>query len=252
MIFIGAVNQQIITRDKLNNFKGHSHPDQYEIIITVHGVVGVKVDNGEDFFVREGEVLFLPKSGFHWMWAAAPETVYYNSYFDGDLPLLNSLCSADHCYSLDGWSEMPFWQDCLPEEEETVMVKTLGLISFCARERTVKRKSTGDSFPSLEDAFRKTLAELIDSEPEKNHRLADIAGKFFLEPHYLSAKVKRSTGKNLMELYYQEKIDRAVSMLRKGQSVKQTAICLGFSNPYHFSRKYKQITGHSPVRDIRQ
>ena len=251
MIFIGNIHQQIIAGDNLKRFRGHIHPDLYEIIIPLKGAVGVRIADNEDLFVKPGEVLFLPKNKFHWMWAAAKDTTYYNSYFSGDLPQLNSLCSGSNCINLSDWKDPQFWLEEISEDEpELVMSRTLQLISFCAKSKTNTETIKNKSFPSLEETFRNTLIELIESEPGKNHGLSEIAEKFFLEPHYLSGKVKKTTGTTLMELYYQEKIKMAVKLLQSGNSVKETAFSLGFSNPYHFSRKFKQITGNPPSSEI--
>lgn len=250
MIFISRISQQIISQENLKRFRGHIHSELYEIIIPLSGVVGVKIAEKDDLFLKPREALFLPKNEFHWMWAAGNNTTYYNSYFRGDLPQLNKLCSRNLCSNLDDWREDPFWLEIGDADQEELMAKTLQLISFCSHSKGGLKERENDSFPSLEDSFRSTLIDLIETEPGINHGLNEIAERFFLEPHYLSSKVKKSTGKTIMELYYQEKINKAKSLLQSGISVKDTAFSLGFSNPYHFSRKFKQITGYSPSREL--
>lgn len=51
-----------------------------------------------------------------------------------------------------------------------------------------------------------------------------------------------------MTLYYQVKMEEATTLLRRGESVKETAYQMGFANPYHFSRKYKELCGQAPSR----
>ena len=42
------------------------------------------------------------------------------------------------------------------------------------------------------------------------------------------------------------KIQRAKKLLQEGNSVKETALMLGFSNQNYFSARFKQLTGVSP------
>jgi AraC-like DNA-binding protein len=42
------------------------------------------------------------------------------------------------------------------------------------------------------------------------------------------------------------RMERAVELLRDGSSIKETAACLGYEDPSHFSREFKKNYGFAP------
>lgn len=74
-----------------------------------------------------------------------------------------------------------------------------------------------------------------------------IAEELELTPGYLSALMKRNTGKNFTEYVTHIRIKRAKAMLREtNDKIYSIALRTGFSDQYYFSRIFKRITGVTP------
>ena len=74
-----------------------------------------------------------------------------------------------------------------------------------------------------------------------------IAEELELTPGYLSALMKRNTGKNFTEYVTHIRIKRAKEMLREtNDKIYSIALRTGFSDQYYFSRIFKRITGVTP------
>lgn len=63
----------------------------------------------------------------------------------------------------------------------------------------------------------------------------------------LSPLFQQATGMTPHQYYLDKKIQKAVSLLRSGLSVKETSYRLCFDSPYYFSRIFKKKTGESPA-----
>ena len=67
-----------------------------------------------------------------------------------------------------------------------------------------------------------------------------------LELHF-----RRQTGKTPKEWLIEQRQKQAMKLLSKGFSVKETAICLGFKHPQHFSRQFKNHWGFRPTQSVK-
>ncbi|WP_028974677.1 AraC family transcriptional regulator [Spirochaeta cellobiosiphila] len=63
---------------------------------------------------------------------------------------------------------------------------------------------------------------------------------------YLDNEFKRFTGKTLKQFWLERKLKKAEKLLTSGNSVKETAYLLGFTDPLYFSRLFKNKRGYSP------
>jgi AraC family transcriptional regulator, transcriptional activator of pobA len=74
-----------------------------------------------------------------------------------------------------------------------------------------------------------------------------------LSPNYLSDLLQKFTGKTTQEHIHLQLIDKAKALLWSTEMpVSELAYILGFENPPHFTRLFKQKTGYSPreYRDL--
>ncbi len=76
----------------------------------------------------------------------------------------------------------------------------------------------------------------------------DIARKFYMNKYYLSHYFKRATSFNLSEYIKMQKVATAKSLLKKGNSVTDVALLLGYKSDSHFINSFKQVTGTTPKK----
>jgi AraC-like DNA-binding protein len=79
--------------------------------------------------------------------------------------------------------------------------------------------------------------------------LTDAAHQVAVSPNYLASVLKRETGKTFVELVTEKRIDRACELLTyTAVRVSQVADAVGFSDFDYFCRRFKQVTGQTPLQ----
>jgi len=105
--------------------------------------------------------------------------------------------------------------------------------------------------PRLQEIVRRARISL-EENPGGLPVVEDLLRSFDISRTHFFRVFKEQTGQSPYRYHLQLTIRRAGAMLRDSSlSVKQIALTLGFRNPYHFSKLFKQKTGLAP-RDYRQ
>jgi AraC family transcriptional regulator, transcriptional activator of pobA len=98
--------------------------------------------------------------------------------------------------------------------------------------------------------FEELLDDYFQSDKPQTLGLPSVtycAGHVNLSPKYFGDLVKKETGKTAQEYLQLKLIDVAKErILDTSKSVSEVAYELGFKYPSHFTRLFKQHTGHSP------
>ncbi|MGL5041769.1 MAG: helix-turn-helix transcriptional regulator [Culicoidibacterales bacterium] len=82
-----------------------------------------------------------------------------------------------------------------------------------------------------------------------NLTLTDIAASSDISVEYASALFAKHTQHSPIEFYYRLKIERAQFLLvNSAQSLTKISALLCFSDQSHFSKRFKQITGTTPLK----
>ncbi|MEM9801971.1 MAG: AraC family transcriptional regulator [Planctomycetota bacterium] len=110
----------------------------------------------------------------------------------------------------------------------------------------------GGTNSALVSTFRRNLeAHFRDRAPEaagEQLQVQDLARLQGLHPTYLSAVVRRRTGRTVQEWIAEKTTAEAKALLgRSTLSVKEVAYRLGFTDSGHFSRYFKRHAGVSPT-----
>lgn len=96
------------------------------------------------------------------------------------------------------------------------------------------------------DTFKQILAyvRLNYTEPIT---LDSVSERFGFNKNYLSELFTKETGYGFAKYRNVIRISHAQKMLRKGSSVTETALAVGFSDIHYFSRVFKSLTGETPI-----
>ncbi len=91
------------------------------------------------------------------------------------------------------------------------------------------------------------LLDEMNRNPDRIYSLAEAADIAELNERTFSARFRRMTGKSFHEYQTDKKMELAYDALRTGRnSVKDTALRYGFTDPYYFSRLFRKKFRVSP------
>lgn len=92
----------------------------------------------------------------------------------------------------------------------------------------------------------------LAQDPGRRLSLAELAEAAHVSPAHLCRLFAASTGRGPVETVRLLRLDRAASLLvRSNLSVAEIAAATGFSDAFHFSRRFKEAFGAAP-REIRR
>ena len=80
-----------------------------------------------------------------------------------------------------------------------------------------------------------------------NATLGGMAAEFSYHPNYLSAMIKKETGKNFSQLLLEQRMTRAQILIENSPlTISDIAAMLGYTNTSNFHKAYREYYGHSP------
>ncbi len=108
--------------------------------------------------------------------------------------------------------------------------------------RVLGRKS-----PRIHENLSQRAIEYLERNLRFNHSMESLASQFKCSEGHLHRSFKRETGKSPIAYLKAIRMKRGAHLLENGKlSVAQVSNLCGFTDPYHFSRVFKGLTGHSP------
>ena len=85
------------------------------------------------------------------------------------------------------------------------------------------------------------------ANPICNHKVAEIAKKLHVTPQNLNAIARKESGKAARELISQQvTLEAKRYLLHTDLTVSEIAFALKFSDPSHFVRYFRKVTGVTP------
>lgn len=91
------------------------------------------------------------------------------------------------------------------------------------------------------------IRRFIEDHYSRDLSVTQIAEEVYLSPTYASLLYKQETGETLFEYLTKVRIDRAKELLRNPQyKFYEISEAVGYSDPSHFSKLFKRITGLTP------
>ena len=259
-------------------FKGESHPF-YEVVCVLKGRVGITA--GKSVYVlTSSQMTIHPPGEFHAIWEegrSAPEAII----FSFSAPLFPKI--KGHVYALTPTlvKEMKGMYDeaqrvfdivpmtvegreSLPESNgktalsDGIEVRSIKDGMGNAACRFVKRLeiflseslellSDGESEPFGKGSENyERIISVMEENIDKNLTATELAALCKMSVPTLEKTVFRYLHSGAMAYYNILRMERALSMLSGGESVKETALSLGYSNQNYFSACFKKRYGFPP------
>lgn len=121
------------------------------------------------------------------------------------------------------------------------------LLLFAERQRNEKQAQATPSDPAHTRIL--DIVQYMNEHYDQPLSLSTIAQTFHVSPYTLSRQFKKITGFKYVEYLNHIRITQAQYLLRiTNLKVAEVGLRVGYDNPTHFGRMFKQITGMSPRR----
>jgi len=104
-------------------------------------------------------------------------------------------------------------------------------------------ETTPDGKPTPDAEFPDHLHGLIK---DRNFTVAGLSAALHRSERQLQRRIRRLFGMAPRQMLVHVRLHRSMELLRAGESVKSTALGLGFSTQQNFSRFFKTKTGLNP------
>jgi two-component system response regulator YesN len=90
--------------------------------------------------------------------------------------------------------------------------------------------------------------EFIRNHYMRDISLEEVAEHLFLHPNYVCNVLKKETGMTFIQYLHQIRLEKAKELLSLNPSLpmEQVAVSVGYSNPRHFYKVFKQYVGQTP------
>lgn len=122
-------------------------------------------------------------------------------------------------------------------------------------QNNLRKRFAGNTIPVIEDVpglnqrdrnFLEKLDRIIRENIEKEFSVTDLASEIGLSSSQLTRKLKIITGQTPANFIKNIQMEFALQMLKKGDTVSETAWKIGFSEPGYFTKVFKKHFGFLP------
>ena len=148
--------------------------------------------------------------------------------------------------------DVPFLDQCLELTHELQTASGIGLRPLPAKgtallSQLFLRAEQKDGAGGGDDMIGRVCA-LIRGNLDRRTPLTELLQEIPVSYSWLRALFHKRMGVSMARYEVQCRIDRALTLLATGKSVKEVASMLGYKDPFAFSAQFKKGTGFSPSR----
>ena len=242
-------------------FAGECH-NFWELVIVTEGEIGVTA--GSDVLVlRKNQAIIHEPMEFHRLWSEgnSPASIIIFSFAATKMPkypnktfeLTSPHVPANLLSQIKDAFETSFINVTGVRKgsdiKATLAIKNLEV--FLLELMSQKLESSNHIKSRIAKNYS-TIIKILEENQHKNLLISDIAKMCNMSEVNLKKTFAKYSGMGVMNYFNQLKIYSAITMLRNGKTVCETANSLGFSNQNYFSTVFKRITGKSPSNYIKE
>jgi AraC-like DNA-binding protein len=164
-----------------------------------------------------------------------------------DVGLLDPARPIHHLEPVDQWSES-LSKVLSPHPRPGI---STALAEIC-RLQTVLAEAIvglhhGDQAGSEDQRWLASATALLEADTRREARLEDIAGQLGYTYHGFRKRFRRLAGMSPSRYRSMRSIDRACELMAEARwSDREIAAKLGYSDEFHFSHRFKELTGRTP------
>jgi AraC family transcriptional regulator, transcriptional activator of pobA len=113
--------------------------------------------------------------------------------------------------------------------------------------RSKEKQTSRPQATATDLVFRKFMNLLNTANPISNLKVSEVAHQLNLSPQNLNTITRKAVGKSASELISEKVILEAKRhLLHTDKNVGEIAFALNFSDPSHFVKYFKKLTGETP------
>jgi len=219
----------------------HAHR-HWELVCYVEGE-GVLTVGDQAIPFRPGIVVAQPPGLPHHEIAPAGFRCLYLGYEDGLSGSVVRVCSDDEAGAIAQVLRLLIREDRL---RGAAWEPTVDHLLACVL-TWVRRWSASDRDPMIERAEQ----FLLDAWRDPDVTVAAIAADLGLSADRFTRRYRAATGMTPRDRLTRLRISEAQCLLAQGHGVAETAMLVGFNDPFWFSRQFHRLTG-GPPRSVRR
>lgn len=214
------------------------------MVFVIEGSLLYYVD-GEPVTVGAGQALYLPSGVSRRRDECKSSVKYYSMLFTGgadeDTDRLRTVFTYTGmpeimwCVSLIDRSYVARYYDGNATERRISLLFSL-LLNLCAE------ASGGEMHNQYVDA----IISYVRENYKTKIKISDIAESIHLNPAYCSTLFRRSTGMTIGQFITKYRLDIVREELGAGSTVREAGEAVGFTDPYNFSKWFRQNAGMPP------
>lgn len=230
--------------------------NEYVVILCTEGEGWVELDGGPRQSVHPEEILFLPAGVLQsygsvpggcwsllWLHCSGEDVRYFYNYIrekqkEASRRIAMPAPSGAYFYLnqiLKIGKSLNSYLDLL--QAETLLYQLFAALS----------RSSFGKVADFNEELVQNVTEWMKTTDRYDFSLDEIAAQFGVSKFHLIRMFKRYADTPPMEYWQNLRMKRSCTMLSAGNcSIKEISERLGYSNPYHFSKMFKQHFGISP------
>ena len=239
------------------SFPGETH-DFWELVIVLDGELGVTA--GQNILIlNKGQAILHEPMEFHRLWSEGDSSpkIAIISFSCQNMPKLKS-----RFFSIEEFNEknIVLLINAIRSEFVTNNVSLTGIKNTNTVEYQILIKKlesfilsilpkniTTVEIPASQSAKNYSeIIKILENNLDKNLKISEIAKMCNMSEINLKKTFNRYAGTGIKSYFNQLKMNEAVSMLKTGLTVTETASALGFSDQNYFSAAFKRIIGCPP------
>lgn len=261
---------QVRPHTRFVHFPKHTH-NYIEVIYMCAGQTHHVID-GEDVFLKEGELLFLNQKAQQEIYPASENDIAVNfiilpEFFDYGLQMMGTEKNLIKDYVIDclkGENRISGYlhfkvADVLPIQnlvenliwtiwnkqpnKRSIHQVTMGLL-FLQLLNHMERMET-----NADNAGQKMMMEVLGyiEQHYKDGELQQLAEALNYDIYFLSKEIKKMTGRNYTELIQEKRLNQAAYLLEHtAMSVMDIGLAVGYDNLSYFHRIFQKWFGTTP------